>query len=144
MLEQRYSAHFRLHKRFSSEGDRVAHVEVEVLQPARNGTILQEPSKRESFASEASAYEWMDCKLRLNPINSTPPLARKPASMFGAHSFPQQTSSACAEPSSLWQSCRWVLSVFVLDVLTACKARPLQLTPEDVQHENVHACMHCT
>lgn len=91
MLEQRYSAHFRLHKRFSSEGDRVAHVEVEVLQPARNGTILQEPSKRESFASEASAYEWMDCKLRLNPINSTPPLARKPASMFGAHSFPQQT-----------------------------------------------------
>ncbi|KAK9906862.1 hypothetical protein WJX75_009356 [Coccomyxa subellipsoidea] len=83
MLEQRYSAHFRLHKRFSSEGDRVAHVEVEVLQPARNGTILQEPSKRERFASEASAYEWMDCKLRLNPINSTPPLARKPTSIVG-------------------------------------------------------------
>lgn len=83
-MAEKYESYFRLHKRFSSDGDRLSHVEVEMLRrepSGRKGLIVQDPGKRKTFDSEASAYEWMDLCLSARPA---PLAALKPAPVRGA------------------------------------------------------------
>ncbi len=93
----RYQSYFRLHKWYGDD-DQLLNVVVVIVRPppkSSMGVGSQCDEKQHEFDSEASAYEFMDYRLKGVPSSSArlPPFQHAP--QLGGALFTPQSSSLC-------------------------------------------------